>query len=67
MSNKKCPICGNESWAMDHYEYGTGWTFCGNCYQSARQSGMFKKIDAAIREAREYHNASIIVEIPAGK
>jgi len=52
---------------MDHYEYGTGWTFCGNCYQSARQSGMFKKIDAAIREAREYHNASIIVEIPAGK
>jgi len=65
MSIKHCPICGNESWAMDVVEYGTGWTFCGNCYQSARERDMFEKIDTAIREARKHHQESIIVEIPA--
>ncbi len=61
--NKHCPICGNESFALDIMEYGTGWTFCANCYQSARQSGLFTKIDKAIREARDHHNNSIITEV----
>lgn len=62
---KHCPICGNEGFALDIVEYGTGWTFCGNCYQSARQSGLFAKIDKAIKEAREHHQANIIVEVKA--
>ena len=65
MKNKHCPICGNEGFALDVVEYGTGWIFCGNCYQSARQSGMFKKIEQAIKEAREHHQASIITEVTA--
>lgn len=65
MKNKHCPICGNESWAMDISDYSTGWTFCANCFQSARQSGLFKKIDVAIKEAQAHHTASIITEIKA--
>lgn len=63
MKNKCCPICKNESYAMDVIESGTGWTFCRNCYQSARQSGLFKKIEKAIKEAKEHHSANIIVEV----
>jgi uncharacterized Zn finger protein (UPF0148 family) len=63
MGNKHCPICGSESWAYDIAEYGTGWTFCNNCYQSAKESNLFAKIDKAIQEAREHHNATIFVEV----
>lgn len=62
MKTKHCPVCGNEEYALDVIEYGTGWIFCRNCFKSAKESGLFTKIDAAIKEAREYHKKSIIVE-----
>ena len=56
---KHCPICGNESWDYDIIEYGTGWTFCGSCYEIAKHSGLFKKIDTAIKEAQEYKSIAV--------
>ena len=63
MRSKHCPICGNESWAYDIVDYGTGWTFCGNCFQSARESKLFDKIDTAIKQAQQHHNNEIIMEV----
>lgn len=61
--SKLCPICKATHFALDIVDGFTGWTFCANCYQSARQSDMFKKILRAIMEAREHHRESIIVEV----
>jgi hypothetical protein len=60
---KHCPVCNSETWAYDVVEYGTGWTFCANCYQSARESNLFGKIDKAIQETRLHHKKTIITEV----
>jgi len=49
---KHCPICHSETWNYDVIEYGTGWTFCGDCFKEAKRSGLFDKIEQAIKEAR---------------
>ena len=59
MANKHCPICGKESWDYDVVEYGTGWTFCGDCFHIAKQSGLFKKIESAIEDAKAYKTIAV--------